>query len=41
MAGKTSLPERIARAILLPDFTLGAVGGRLRMTGPALCPTGH
>ncbi len=41
MAGKTSLAEPIVRAILSPAFIPGAGGGRLRITGPALCLTGH
>ena len=43
MAGMTMRSTLIVRAIVapLPDFLLGAVGGRSRMAGPDLCPAGH
>ena len=42
MAGKlTTVSTFIARATadLLPGF--GVIGGKVRMAGPDLCPTGH
>jgi hypothetical protein len=41
MAGKTKRTTLIARVVvdLLPAFEVP--GGRSRMAGPDLCPTGH
>ena len=41
MAGKLTTVSFISRAAvdLLPDF--GVIGGKVRMAGPYLCPTGH
>ena len=41
MAGKTTRTALLARTIvdLLPVFAV--LGGRIRMAGPDLCPTGH
>jgi hypothetical protein len=41
MAGETTRTQFLARTIvdLLPVF--GVFGGRYRMAGPNLCPTGH
>jgi hypothetical protein len=41
MAGKTTRPQLVACTIvdLLPAF--GMLGGRIRMAGPNLRPTGH
>ena len=41
MAGTTISGYLIARAAvdLLPGF--GVIGGKVRMAGPNLCPTGH
>ncbi len=41
MAGKLTTVSFTARATadLLPDF--GVIGGKVRMAGPDLCPTGH
>lgn len=41
MAGQLMTQSFIARADadLLPGF--GVIGGKVRMVGPDLCPTGH
>jgi hypothetical protein len=41
MAGTLTTVQLIVRATadLLPGF--GVIGGKVRMTGPDLCPTGH
>ena len=41
MAGMLTTVSYIARAAadLLPAF--GVIGGKVRMAGPDLCPTGH
>jgi hypothetical protein len=41
MAGKLTNVSFIMRATadLLPGF--GVIGGKVRITGPDLCPTGH
>ena len=41
MAGISTRTPILARTIvdLLPAF--GVLGGRIRMAGPDLCPTGH
>jgi hypothetical protein len=41
MAGKSTRMPLLARTIvdLLP--AIGVLGGRFRMFGPDLCPTGH
>ena len=41
MAGKLTNVSFIVRATvdLLPGF--GVIGGKVRMVGPDLCPTGH
>jgi hypothetical protein len=41
MAGILTTVSYIARATadLLPDFEV--IGGKVRMAGPDLCPTGH
>ena len=41
MAGKLTTLSLILRATadLLPGF--GVIGGKVRMIGPDLCPTGH
>jgi hypothetical protein len=41
MAGMLTTVSFMARATadLLPDF--GVIGGKVRMDGPDLCPTGH
>jgi hypothetical protein len=42
MAGTMICGSLIARAAagLLPGF-VGVIGGKVRMAGPVLCPTGH
>jgi hypothetical protein len=41
MAGKLTTESLMTRATvdLLPGF--GVIGGKVRSTGPDLCPTGH
>lgn len=41
MAGELTTVSYLARATadLLPGF--GVIGGKARMVGPDLCPTGH
>jgi hypothetical protein len=43
MGGMTTRSALIVPAIVAqpPALLLGAVGGRSRMAGPNLCPTGH
>jgi hypothetical protein len=43
MTTRSTYSTLIASTIVAqpPAFALGAVGGRSRMVGPDLCPTGH
>ena len=41
MAGKTTRTPLSARTIVDLRPAFGVLGGRIRMAGPDLCPTGH
>jgi hypothetical protein len=41
MAGETTRTPLIACTIADPLPVFAVLGGRLRMAGPDLCPTGH
>jgi len=41
MAGMTTRLQLTAPTTVVLSPAFGAAGGRSRMAGPALCPTGH